>query len=433
MGYQQRVVLSIGVALTLILSCDAEPPPWKENKPIVEVQKSLFRKRPAGGGAANCWIGYIGPKLERMEISSVERRDDIAEGLKLRFSEDNGRTWSNYEPLPPQLSYPKGVEIADSSNNWEYDRRSGAILQMWIRQVSFAGKPISYLGVHNYSYYRFTFDRGKTWSPLKQLRYEPGEDFDPKDPLKPGFLKRNEGYTGNNLLFHGNGTVIFALAHANAPGDPDNDKRGWKMGSLLMIGKWDPVAKDYHWEAGQRVETNPDISGRGLMEPGLAELSDGRVLVVWRASPGKRTPGHKYFSTSRDGGRTLTPVAEWKYDDGTPFYSPSSIHQFVRHQGTKKLYWLGNICEKPPRGNSPRYPLIIAEVDEAIPALKKKTVTVIDDRRPGQSESVTYSNFAVLENRETHRLELYFTVYGEDPKKELDADNYRYILTLREP
>jgi hypothetical protein len=409
-----------------------EPLPWQVNKPLCKVEKSLFRKRPANGGAANYWVGYIGPKLERMEISSVERRDDIAEEIKQRFSEDNGRTWSPYQPLPPQLSYPKGVEIADSNNTWEYDPRSGANLQMYLRQVSFEGKPISYLGVHNFTYYRFTFDRGKTWSPLKQLRYEEGEDFDPKDPLKPAFLKRNQGYTGNNLLFHSNGTVIFGLAHTNAPGDPDNDKRGWKMGSVLMIGKWDTKARDYLWEAGQRVETNPDISGRGLMEPGLAELTDGRVLVVWRAAPGRRTPGHKYFSVSRDGGRTLAPVREWKYDDGSAFYSPSSIHQFHRHGVTKKLYWIGNICAKPPAGNNPRYPLIIAEVDEALAALKKKTVTVIDDRQPGQSEKVAFSSFTVLEDRENHKLELYLAVYGEDAKKPADADVYRYVVTLQQ-
>ena len=35
----------------------------------------------------------------------------------------------------------------------------------------------------------------------------------------------------------------------------------------------------------------------------------------------------------------------------------------------------------PPRANSPRYPLVIAEVDESIPALARSTVTPIDDRR----------------------------------------------------
>jgi hypothetical protein len=106
--------------------------------------------------------------------------------------------------------------------------------------------------------------------------------------------------------------------------------------------------------------------------------------------------------------------------------------QFHRHGVTKKLYWIGNICAKPPAGNNPRYPLIIAEVDEALAALKKKTVTVIDDRQPGQGEKVAYSSFTVLEDRENHKLELYLAVYGEDDKKPADADVYRYVVTLQQ-
>jgi hypothetical protein len=116
------------------------------------------------------------------------------------------------------------------------------------------------------------------------------------------------------------------LAHANAPGDPENDKRGWKLGSLCLIGKWNAKAKDYAWTAGQRVEASATLSARGLMEPALAELQDGRVLVVWRGTATPQTPGRKWFSISADGGRTLEPVAEWKYSDGSQFYSPSSIH-----------------------------------------------------------------------------------------------------------
>ena len=97
----------------------------------------------------------------------------------------------------------------------------------------------------------------------------------------------------------------------------------------------------------------------------------------------------------------------------------------------KYLYWLGNICDKPPRGDHPRYPLVIAEVDETLPALKIDTVTAIDDRQPGQSEQITFSNFCLLEDRETHQIEVYLPVYGENPKKPLDADNYRYRLSLK--
>ena len=91
------------------------------------------------------------------------------------------------------------------------------------------------------------------------------------------------------------------------------------------------------------------------MEPEVAELADGRLLVVWRGSTHgwdgsvAKVPGRKFFSVSSDGGRTLTPPAVWKYDDGSDFYSPSSIHRMIRHGVSGKLYWLGNICSTPPQ------------------------------------------------------------------------------------
>ncbi len=134
---------------------------------------------------------------------------------------------------------------------------------------------------------------------------------------------------------------------------------------------------------------------------------------------------------SEDGGRTLSPVAEWKYDDGDRFYSPSSIHRFLRHSQKGKLYWVGNICGDPPSGNSPRYPLIIAEVDETIPALKRETVTVIDTKAPGESPKLQLSNFSLLENRETHDIEIYLTRLGADPDDFWGSDAYRYTLRLK--
>jgi hypothetical protein len=174
------------------------------------------------------------------------------------------------------------------------------------------------------------------------------------------------------------------------------------------------------------------------MEPEVAELKDGRLLVVWRGSNTgwdgtvAKEPGRKWFSLSSDGGRTLEPIGEWKYSDGSSFYSPSSIHRMIRHSVTGKLYWLGNICMTPPQGNSPRFPLVIAEVDEARAALKAETVTVIDDRHAQQGPDVQFSNFSLLENRETHQLELHLTTYGQesDPKDWATADNYKYTLTI---
>jgi hypothetical protein len=167
------------------------------------------------------------------------------------------------------------------------------------------------------------------------------------------------------------------------------------------------------------------------MEPEVAELKDGRLLVVWRGSDTPKTPGRKWFSLSSDGGLTLTEPAEWKYEDGSRFYSPSAWHRMLRHSVTGKLYWFGNICPEPPDGNWPRYPLIIAEVDENKAALKRSTVTAIDDRKPGQSNRLQFSNFSLLENRETHQLEMLLTIYSEDPSDWRNADCYKYTLTLK--
>lgn len=160
--------------------------------------------------------------------------------------------------------------------------------------------------------------------------------------------------------------------------------------------------------------------------------------LVWRGSDTgwdgtvAKEAGRKWFSISTDGGRTLGAVEEWRYEDGSRFYSPSSIHRMFRHHVTGKLYWIGNICMTPPRGNHPRHPLVIAQVDEFIPALRRASVTAIDERAAYHGSEVQFSNFSLLENRETHELELHLTTYGQeaDPKDWATADNWKYTVTI---
>ena len=399
--------------------------PWEVNTAIVSVKKELYKRHEKPGAAALVSVFHVGAKLERMEIHAQEIRDDVPSEPMRRHSIDNGRTWSEFEPLPETLSYPNGVEVWEGSGPKFYDSTAGVLVDAWLRQIAVNGL------YNNFTYYRLSHDHGKTWNTPKQLRYEEGDDFDPTNPLKPSFLKHNQAYLGSNILRHSNGTLIHCVAHANAKGDHDNNVRPWRMGSLCFIGKWDADTSDYQWIAGKRVEISPKLSSRGLMEPEVSELKDGRVLVIWRGSNTANTLGRKWFSISTDGGMTLSAVQELKYDDGSRFYSPSSYHRIIRHSITKKLYWLGNISAIPPIGNSPRYPLVIVELDEEIPALKKNTVTVIDNRQTEQDAAIQFSNFSLLENRETHELELYLTPYGEDATNIFSASNYKYTLNFK--
>lgn len=431
-GSERRLLEAIRRVLSMP-EHEAAAAPWKGNQPIALAKKELYLEHPAPRVAP--WVGlqYVGPNLELREVRGIERESDVGENIAARWSTDNGRTWSEWQPVQPsnKVSY-RGVGVWEGESVCAHDPASGLLVQLWLRQIELKGL------YHNFTYVRTSPDLGRTWSELEQLRYEPGEVFDPQTPLKAGFLDRNEGYPGSSILVRSNGTLVVCLAHANAPGDPMNNSRPWRMGSICFLGNWDGAARNYRWTAGARVEVAPKVSARGLMEPEVAELKDGRLLVVWRGSTHgwdgttAQTPGRKFYSLSADGGRTLGPPAEWKYDDGSAWYSPSSFHRMIRHSRTGKLYWLGNISAAAPAGNSPRYPLVIAEIDEATAALIRNTITAIDDRQAGQGD-IQFSNFPLIEDRVTHDLILHVTTYGQepDPRDWATADNFRYTLSIR--
>lgn len=411
--------------------------PWRTNSPIVIVKKEIYRANEAPGRAPMASVRYIGPGLERYEVQGTEVRDDVPEQRKYRRSKDNGRTWSEFKPLPDIPKICAGHEVLMHRFDGAYDPASGVLIGGMLHQIQTPGL------WNNFTYADISRDGGETWTQSQQLVYEPGESFDPENPLKPAYLLHNHGYPGNNVLFHSNGTVLYFLCCANTPDDPQNATRMWKNGAICMIGRWDPKAAngkgDYRWQPGGRMSISPELSSRGLLEPEAIELHDGSVAVVfrgsnesWDGSPPIKEPGRKWYFTSKDAGRSFSELKRWCYDDGTPFYSSSSFHRTLRHSVTGKLYWLGNISATPPEGNHPRYPLIFAEIDDRTGLLKKKTLTAIDDRRPDQGPEIQFSNFSFFEDRESHHIEIYLTCYGEVLGGDWRTANcYKYTLNLK--
>ena len=388
--------------------------PWQVNRPIAKVTKTLWRQHPRDGVAVGVGMNYVGPNLELREYSSEVSTFDQHRGITTRLSTDNGRTWSAFKPTVPPTNtvyYEGGVPVMECHGYEFYDSQAGVLVTQWLRNVHTSLT----------TYWRISRDNGNTWSAPKMFRYEAGDEFNPKEPLSPNFLKHNQGYFGNSIIKLSNGNILTPLGQANS--DVDRSM----MSSLCMIGTWNALKNDYDWTAGKSVTISRTLSSEGLVEPDAAELKDHRVLVTWRGEPRAR----KYFSVSTDGGMTLSPSAELKYDDGTSFYSPASYHRLIRNSVTGKLYWIGNITAKT-EGTWPRYPLVIAEVSESgTPSLKKNTVTVIDDKQSNQSSSVQFSNFSVFEDRETHAFHLYLTAYGESGETGTtfyNADSYKYVV-----
>jgi hypothetical protein len=393
--------------------------PWEENRPIVDLEREVYKKHAAKGSSA--WVGvrYLGPGVVREEIHTQMAKSDTPTGPLRRLSNDNGRTWSELKPVPEVILEIDGQRVYWGAGPTFYDAQHAVSVSIWLRQPRLKGRH------YNTCFSRISHDLGVTWSEPKLLRYEPGDDHDPEDPFKLSYLKHNQAYFGTNILRRADGTLVHCVAHANAAGDSGNETRAWRMGSLCFVGRWNGKSGTYDWTPGERVEISADVSSRGLMEPYVAELADGRLLVIWRTSSTKKTPGRKWYAVSSDGGLTLDGPRELKYNDGSRFYSPSSIHRMFRHSLTGKLYWVGNICSVPPSGNSPRYPLIIAEVDETFPALKRDTVTRIDHRREEDSPRLQLSNFSCFEDRETKAIEIYLTRLGADADDFWGADAYK--------
>jgi hypothetical protein len=200
------------------------------------------------------------------------------------------------------------------------------------------------------------------------------------------------------------------------------------------MGKWDRQAQEYRWTASEPVTIPRAVSGY-LAEPWLARLQDGTLLLDIRGTNRGATtpnaPGRHWYALSRDEGRTWSDVTDWRYDDEGQFFSPATMAKLLRHSRTGKLYWFGNISAGPTDGNSPRYPFYIAEVDESIPALKRDTLTAIDNYDPDRhTPAVQFSNFYVFENRETHDFELFLSPYGQYANV-YQASVYHYTVGLK--
>ena len=224
------------------------PMPWDENAPIVDVKREVYREHPAKGVSAWTSVRYVGPGLLREEIHTQMAASDTPTKPMRRRSDDNGYTWSDFEPMPEIVLRVKGQRVYWGAGPEFYDAEHRITVSIWLKQPYLEGRH------HNHCFVRTSRDLGLTWEEPKLLRYEPGDDFDPENPFNPGFLRHNQAYCGSNILRRSDGTLVHCVAHANAPGDPQNDQRPWRMGSLCFLGKWNAEEGNYDWRPGRRVE-----------------------------------------------------------------------------------------------------------------------------------------------------------------------------------
>ena len=318
-------------------------------------------------------------------------------GLRLmgrdQVSADNGRTWAPFTSKPDfNTGLPYGYRRDPVTSG--FDSRTGRLLTV----VNALDTPGLDPKAHEpavaqqtyYLRYRVSEDGGQTWlfdEPIIQ-----NGAFDARHPVEGVWVGTNGIYLGDVgclPLITRSGKVLVPTQ--TTPASPDgklyNPAGGHTYTDVLVLtGTWTNNGR-LTWSASERVRGDPARTTRGMIEPTLAEFPDGRILMVMRGSnggkadPRSQLPSHKWFSISEDGGHTWSKPDPWGYEDGTRFFSPSSMSALLTLSSGRCL-WVGNLSPTNCNGNLPRWPLVIGEVDAKTLSLKRDTVLMLDTREP---------------------------------------------------
>ena len=397
------------------------------------VERKVFYPSPGRGIMAGATSFYTRcNRPEKMCYLSTSSRSDTTDSLSRRFSTDNGRTWSQPEQVPVVVRCRDGFRRSYPYPGF-LDPDRDLLLTMVMRGTLPTDDPLEGLRSWHLAY-SVSEDGGRIYLFEEQVIQD---GFTAENPVEGVWVGRNAMMIGDMSCrpirnHRGEILVPVQICPLGKDGRIMNPAGGYTYHvSAVLIGRW-TRGNRIAWEISETVSTDPFLSTRGVLEPTLAELPDGRVMMVMRGSNDVKPdlPGYKWISFSDDGGRTWSQPAPWTYEDGSRFYSPSSCSQLIRHSSGVYL-WIGNICSRNPVGNWPRYPLVIGEVEPEGGHLLKGSVVVVDDRQPGEDEKMTLSNLMAHEDRETGEILLHLTRLFARKYLDWEADAYLYRVAVQ--
>jgi len=233
------------------------------------------------------------------------------------------------------------------------------------------------------------------------------------------------------------GRVIFPAQDwfLDEKGQPLHYKGCWCAAGIivLLLGDYNEEGQ-IQWHKSRPVIPDLDRTSRGFYEPAIVELSDRRLAMILRGdnSMFPEKPGYKWVSFSEDNGETWSTPQPLPFTQKT-LESSSSGSALFRSVKNNKIYWIGNLClgGERAKGNFPRNPLIIAEIQEEPFALKNDTIWVIDEKGYNDSPFLMLSNFRYYQDMFTGDVVVYVTRLAEKGKERWqEADYYRYRIEI---
>lgn len=397
------------------------------------IQRQLYRRAPAGGAAVMEYAYYTRPRGGAMlSIETHWSRSDTVDSAWYRLSEDYGRTWSDPQPRRVSKRLPTGVWRMAPRGVFP-DPTTGHTLEFWQEAQLPTDDPLE--GLRRWSlWYAISTGGGRTRKLTRQI-IQHGEGFTGRHPFPGIHIGSNclmLGDVASTPLFLSDGSLLLPaifppLAAGGTLYNPANAYT--YTNAAILRGYWHNG--ELRWTLGATIAADPAQSTRGMDEPTLALLDNGAILCILRGSNDRRPslPGRKWISISADHGRTFSKPAPWTWSGGENFFSPSACSQLVAHS-SGRLFWLGNITRDNPRGNRPRYPFVIAEVDRHYGLPLRKTVRTVDDLHPGEDPMLSLSNFYAREDRQTGAIHLHMTRLFASASKPWAGDAYLYRIPI---
>ncbi len=346
-----------------------------------------------------------------------------AEPLGLRLvgpatvSEDNGRTWSSLVWNPDfAAKLPHGYRREPVTS--VCDPRTGRFITLF-NALDTPGldpnaiePPVAQQTY--YLRYRVSADGGRTWlfdEPIIQTGA-----YDAKHPVDGVWVGTNAIYLGDAgciplINRKGNVLVPAQVTVVGPDGTLFNPAGGYTYTEVVvLIGTWAEDGR-LKWTVSRQVRGDSSRTTRGLIEPTLAEFSDGRILMVMRGSnggkadPNHELPSRKWFCISNDGGQTWSKPEVWTYQKGDSFYSPSSMSTLFKHS-SGRVFWTGNWSPTNCVGNLPRWPLVVGEVDPKSLRLIHSSLLTLDTKHAEDETQgrLDLSHITLMEDRKTKEI-----------------------------
>ena len=384
--------------------------------PAFRVRRDVFLPTPQAGVSVIATSHYT--RREGAELCGLHRhmsRSDTSDRVFVRYSPNHGRTWSEATERMTVEQRTGGV-FRRTTAAMIVDPKSGALIEFGNEGLFSDDTPLGRLRYY-FVRYAVSKDAGRTWVVEEPVIHR-GAGFSAEHPLPGVWRGKNCAYLGDTTctpLFLADGTLLqpIQVVPLGDDGKFFNPGGGYTYTHAAVLrGRWNPAGR-LDWEMSSVVRGDPALSNRGMIEPTIAELTGGRLLMVLRGSNDRKPEvfAGKWAAFSEDSGQTWSEPRYWTFTDGERFHSPSACSQLLAHS-SGRLFWLGNLTPANPNGNRPRYPFVIGEVDKATGLLRRESVTTIDDRGPGAGELLALSNFFAREDRETREIVLHMSRLG---------------------